>query len=99
MKNYHVYTCMKCEHSWGTANENPLRCPKCHTSKWNSPAVVRDAKEDAVICKLPSEVKERIYSAYSSGKSVINISIETRIAFGDVMDALLEKYPGANIKI
>ncbi|MCQ2079794.1 MAG: hypothetical protein MJZ38_07060 [archaeon] len=99
MKEYHNYTCARCEHTWGTANDSPQRCPKCHTSKWNVPAVQRPAKSETVVSKLDPALKERIYGLYYDGKGGITIAIEMGLAFGDVMDALCEKFPGDNINL
>lgn len=99
MKNYHVYTCMKCEHSWGTANESPQRCPKCHTSKWNTPNITKSNKESRIVCRLSAEAKAQVYERYDAGETVIAISVATGIAFGDVMDAVLERNPSATARI
>lgn len=99
MKNYHVYTCMKCSYSWGTANENPLRCPKCHTSKWSVPPTPRMVRTETIKIRLRGEIKEQVYSLYENGNGCIEISSKLSIPFGDVMDALVIKYPGESIRI
>lgn len=99
MKNYHVYTCLKCEHSWGTANECPMRCPKCHTSKWNTPVVVNDVKSEPIQCKLPQEDKEKIFRMYALNKGCVAISIDLGIPFSEVIESLLERNPEENVRL
>ena len=99
MKNYHVYECMKCSHKWGTANENPLRCPKCHTSKWNSPPVPRMIRTESLKSRLKPEIREEVYDLYEDGKGCIEISNILHLSFGDVMDAIVIKYSGESVRI
>ena len=30
--------CVKCGHNWEPRSENPRRCPKCHSRRWNKPS-------------------------------------------------------------
>lgn len=30
--------CVKCGHNWEPCSENPRRCPKCHSRRWNKPS-------------------------------------------------------------
>ncbi len=99
MKNYHVYECMKCNHRWGTANENPLRCPKCHTSKWNTPPAPRTIRADNLKSRLKPEVKAEVYRMYDRGNGCLAISRNLEISFGDVMDAIVIKYPGESVRL
>ena len=99
MKNYHVCTCLKCNHSWGTANESPLRCPKCHTSKWGVPPSPRAAHVETIKSRLSDTVRDEIYKQYEGGIGCMTIARNMLLAFGEVMDALVIKYPGEVIRI
>lgn len=99
MKKYYRYTCMKCGHQWGTANDSPLRCPKCHTSKWNVPQTPKNRKSKPVRSRLPRQLKAEICGAYGEGLGCLAVAGRLNLAFGDVMDVLLEAYPGEKIRI
>lgn len=99
LKKYFNYTCMKCNHQWGTANDSPQRCPKCHTSKWDSPSVKPSVRTESVKCRLEPAMKNEVISMYDGGMGVFDISRNTGLAFSDVMDALVEKYPDDTIRM
>ena len=98
-KNYHVCKCLKCNHEWGTANESPLRCPKCHTSKWGVPPSPRAVQAETIKSRPSDSVKAEIYRHYEEGQGCIKIALDMVLAFGEVMDALVIKYPGEVIRI
>ncbi len=98
LKKYYTYTCLKCNHEWGTANDSPERCPKCHTSKWNSPPTPEVVKSHPVKCKLQYATKQEILKAYSQNKGCFKISNEFNLAFSDVIDAILESNPDEKVR-
>ena len=99
LKKYYNYNCLKCGHVWGTANDSPQRCPKCHTSKWNTPATERTVRNEPVKSKLPQDLKDRIKTAYEAGDGCLAIARSMGLAFSDVMDVMLESQPSDPIRI
>ena len=99
LKKYYNYSCLKCGHVWGTANDSPQRCPKCHTSKWNTPATERTVRNEPVKSKLPQDLKDRIKTAYEAGDGCLAIARSMGLAFSDVMDVMLESQPSDPIRI
>ncbi len=98
LKKYYRYTCMKCNHEWGTANDSPQRCPKCHTSKWNTPPTPETVKPHAVKCKLVKSLKINVLNAYAEKKSCIKVAAQFNLALSEVFDAVLEAYPDEKIR-
>lgn len=97
LKKYYRYTCMKCNHTWGTANDSPQRCPKCHTSKWNSPPVPESTKAHMVTCNLDPSIKSKILEEHMKNKGCFEISKQFDLALSDVIDAILESNPNEKI--
>ena len=102
MKDYHICKCYRCNHKWGTVNEEPKRCPKCHSTKWAVPVKtgessprVRSVSRSMIGPDLMKEGVRR----YAEGESCTAIAIATGISFSDVYAIVKSHYAGDHILV